>query len=561
MTDDWIQRDTPALPHLPPQLPDLPALAFGGGGDLGEHFRRLDEITRRRADQETAPSTLYLPEFVTLAAEDSLDLGEDGEDLLEDARANIACGEYALALEQLAELLAFSPGHPEARYLQAYCHYRLGGMMTALEITLPMRREQLDDPAVRKGVLDLRATVCVVLTPQETRIFFDTRRRDPRAADDRLRRFIEVAPEEMEPPYLLALMQALDGDFTSAYRTARNAVDRADGEVGHLRALADVLAALAVRPLARDAVQALNDGAYRRARRALAQLDRQWREMVPLRDLDRFLADLIRTGHSPAKPLPAPNIPADRAMRLQALIADQYRQEALDLVTAQRWVDAERVLAKILHLVPGYPPPNYLYAFCLLSQGKEPDRAIAAAEIAAHDPTLPEAKVLLRTAKHLREVLTINAAYEEYNNAVRAVGSPPTLQQLIILRRTIEQVRHRIPKLRTFATTRGSEKRVRELEQAVTRQLQEIERAMANMKVSDLVDRFNLWAKGSMFGSRPPEPMRSILLGDHLGSGLTGGRTELTEICGEARRLLSSTTDPQARKLLQDIVTAVDRFR
>jgi tetratricopeptide (TPR) repeat protein len=560
MTDDRVPRDTPALPHLPLQLPDLSALAFGGSGDLGDHFRRLDEITRRRADQKAAPSTLLLPDFVTLAAEDSLDLGEEGEDLLEDARANIARGEYALAVEQLTEFLELSPGHPQARYLQAYCHYRLDDLMTALKITLPMLRARLDDPVVRKGVLGLRATVCDVLTPQEIGIFFDTRHRDPRAADDRLQRFIEVAPEETEPPYLLALMLAIDGDFTSAYRTAQNAVDQADGEVDHLRALADALAVRAVRPMASDAVQALTDGAYRRARQALTRLDRQWRETEPLRDLDRFLADLVRTGHSPAKPLPAPKIPADRTMRLYVLIADEYRQEALDLVADQRWADAERVLARILHLVPTYPPPNYVYAFCLLAQGKEPERAIAAAEIAADDPTLPDARMLLRAVKQMREVLTINAAYEEHNNAVRAVGSPPTRQQLIVLRSAMEQLRHRIPKLGTIATNRQSAKRVRELDQAATRQLEEVDRAIANLEVSDLADRFNRWAKDPVFGSLPPGIVRLLPRGDRLSGGLIGGSTEPTEIRREARRLLNSTTDPQARTVLEDILTAVDRF-
>ncbi|NBH12103.1 hypothetical protein [Amycolatopsis sp. SID8362] len=545
MTDDRAQRDTPALPYQPPRLPDLSAPAFGGT-DLVEHFRRLEEITRRRADRQAAPSTLFLPDFVTLAAEDSLDLGDLGEDLLEDARANIARGEYALALEQLAEFLELSPGRSEARYLQAYCHYRLGDLMTALEITLPMRHERLDDPAVRKGVLDLRATLCDVLTPVEVGTFLDTRHRDPRAADDRLRRFIDVAPEQTEPPYLLALLQAVDGDYVSAFHTARNAADRADGDVAHLRALADALALLAVRPLSKDVVRALYDGAYQRARKALARLDRQWRELEMLRDLDGFLAQLTRTNRSPSKPLPAPNIPADRATRLYALIADLHREEALDLVDARRWAEAERVLAEILRVVPAYPPPNLLYAFCLLSQGKEPERAIAAAEVAARDPELPEAKALLRTAKQLREVLAINAAFEEHNNAVGRVGSPPTREQLITLRRSMEQLRGRLPKLAAMATTRDSTRRVRELGQAVTKQVREIDLAMADLEVSALVERFNEWA-------------RQLTLGWPVGSPGRSDRLEGELIAAEAERL--KATHPHARQLLQQMINGIDRAR
>lgn len=546
MTNDRTQRDTPALPHQPPQLPDLSALAFGGGADLGEHFRRLEEITRGRADRKAAPSTLLLLNFVTLAAEDTLDLGEDGEDLLEDARANIARSEYALALEQLEEFLEISPGHPEAHYLQAYCHYRLHDLMKALELTLPMRREPLDDPAVRKGVLDLRATLCDVLTPQEVRTFLDTRRHDPHTADGRIRRFIEVAPEETEPPYLLALLQAMDGDYVSALRTARNAVDQADGEVGHLRALADVLALLAMRTLARDAVHALYDGAYQRARTALARLDRQWRDMETLRDLDTFLTDLIRTGCSPAKRLPAPKIPADRTMRLYALIADRHRQEAIDLVNARRWAQAERVLAKILHVVPEYPPPNLLYAFCLLSQGKEPERAIATAEIAARDAALPDAKALLRTAKQMREVLVINAAYEEHNNAVRKVGSPPTRQQLNTLRRTMEQLEARLPELGAIAKTRVGEDRVRDLGQAVARQLREIDLALADVEISALVELFNKWAQ-------------QMPVGPLFGESARKARVEGELITQEAEQL--KTRHPHASQVLQEMIDSIDHAK
>ena len=548
MTGD--RRDTPALPHLPPQLPDLSGLSFGGGGDLGEHFARLEEITRRRAERE-APSALFLPDFATLAAEDSLDIGDDGEDLLEDARANIVRGEYALALEQLAEFLDLSPGHAEARYLRAYCHYRLDDPMTALEITLPMRRERLDDPKVRQGVLELRATLRDVLTPVETDTFLDTRDRDPRGADERFRRFIELAPEEPEPPYLLAIMLALDGDFTAAYRTARSAVDEVEGDTSELRTLADALQTAALRSLAEGAVHALADGAYLRARKALRRLDREWRETELVRDFDAYLEGLIRVGRSPAKPLPPPKLSPDRAMRLYALIADQYREEATGLVEDRRWAEAERVLAKVLHLVPAYPPPNYLYAICLLVQGKEPERAITAAGIAARDPMLPGAELLLSRAVEAKAVLAINAAFDEHNNAMAAISNPPTRQQLITLRRTMEQLRDRMPGLRETAGTRENERHVRKLSDAVAQRLEEIDQAMANVAVNELVLRFNRWAENA-----GPHSLSASL----AGLGLYPDRVELSDIGREARRLLRSTTDPRTRKVLQDIVTAVDRF-
>ncbi|TQM85309.1 hypothetical protein FHX81_7788 [Saccharothrix saharensis] len=546
MTGD--RRDTPALPHLTPQLPDLSGLSFGGGGDLGEHFRRLEEITRRRADR-AEPSTLFLPEFTTLAAEDSLDVGDDGEDLLEDARANITRGEYALALEQLAEFLDLSPGHAEARYLRGYCHYRLGDLMTALEITLPMRSERLDDRRVRSGVLELRATLRRMVTPEETDAFLDTRGRDPRGADERFRRFIALAPEEPEPPYLLAVMLVLDGDLAAAYRTAQAAVDEVEGDASRLRALADALQTAALGSLAGDAVRALADGAYSRARKALQRLDREWRETELVRDFDAYLGGLIRTGRSPAKPLPPPALSPERATRLYGLIADPYREEAVELVTDRRWAEAERVLAKVLHLVPAYPPPNYLYAICLLVQGKEPERAITAAGIAVRDPMLPEAELLLRRAVEAKAVLAINAAFDEHNAAMAAIGSPPTRQQLITLRRTMEGLRDRMPGLREQAGTGENERHVRKLADAVAQRLAEIDRATATIEVNELVSRFNRWAERS-----GPHP---------LYADLDFGQTELALIDRDVQRLLRSTTDPRARKVLQDlrdVLASVNRF-
>lgn len=544
------RRDTPALPHLPPQLPDLSALSFGGGGDLGEHFRRLEEITRRRAER-AARSTLFLPDLVTLAAEDSLDIGDDGEDLLEDARANIARGEYALALEQLAEFLEITPGHAEARYLQAYCHYRLDDLMTALELTLPMRRERLDDPRVRTGVQELRATLRGVLTPEETGTFLDTRPHDPDGADDRFRRFIALVPEEPEPPYLLAIMLAVDGDLAAAYRTARAAVDEVEGDASRLRALTDALRMAALRPLVADAVHALADGAYLRARKALKRLDGEWRETELVQDFGAYVEKLIRSGRAPAKPLPPPALSPGRAMRLYALIADQYREEAVALVEDRRWADAERVLATVLHLVPSYPPPNYLYAICLIVQGKEPDRAITAAGIAARDPMLPDAELLLRTAVETKTILTVNAAFDEHNAALAAIGSPPTRQQLITLRRTMERLRDRMPGLRALAGAGASARHVRKLSEAVDQRLVEIDQAMADVEVNELILRFNRWA-----GQAVSDPL-SVAWGAR---GFGTDRTELQSIGREARRLLRSTTDLRMRKALYDIVTVVDQF-
>jgi uncharacterized coiled-coil protein SlyX len=266
--------------------------------------------------------------------------------------------------------------------------------------------------------------------------------------------------------------------------------------------------------------------------------------MELLRDLDKFLTDLIRVQHLPAKPLPAPNVPADRAIRLYGLIADEYREEAVELVNARRWVGAERVLAKVLHLVPEFSAPNYLYTICLLSQGKEPERAIEAAQIAARDPLLPDAELLLSKAREMKEVLTINAAYEEHNKAVRAAGSPPTREQLILFRRAMERLRDRMPKLRAIATTTQSRQRVQDLATAVASQQEEIDKAEAQLEIAPLVERFNEWAQQMVNGPR-------------YGRSTVDARLEGMLITREADRL--KRTNPQASQVLQEMINVIDR--
>ncbi|TYK43653.1 tetratricopeptide repeat protein [Actinomadura decatromicini] len=565
-----------ALPYAPQQLPDLLSLPFLGGAELSEHFGRLEEIGRRRPEREPALPALVLPGQGALSVEDSLELGEEGEDLLEDARANIARGEYPLALEQLAEFIEISPGHPEARYLSAYCHYRLGGagLMTALGVLRPMRDEPLEDPELRTGVRDLRAKLRVILTQQEMAAFLDASPRDPRAAADRLRRFIELAPEEPEPQYLLAVTQAQNGEFESALRTTKYALRQAEGNTGQLRVLAEALETVVVRTLAGPAVRALRDGAYRRARENLARVDREWRETEVLRDLDAFLSDLCERGHPPAKRLPPPRGPADRAARLYALISDEDGRESVQLLIAGRFAEAERVLARMLHVVPRFPVANFIYAICLCVQGREPERAIAAAEIAAGDPSLPDTGQLLRTAREMSQVLAINAAVEEHNAAVEAVSEKPSRQELADLERRMRKLRQRLPEVQSMATTRQSAARVRQLAKAVDQRLKDVEQAMESVDVPELVLRFNRWAEqaasvqalydGGMPGSPRADGLRSSSRYVHGGFGADResllDMDELRSINRKARQLLRTAADPRARKVLQDLLNATDRI-
>ncbi|MFE0099022.1 hypothetical protein [Streptomyces sp. NPDC059009] len=524
-----------------------PVISF----DLTRRQRELPEsdpswdTTGGAADQEAVTPTLVRPPtLVETDVDASLDLDESGDDLLEDARANIAEGNYALAAAQLEEFLDTCPDHPEARYLLAYCHYCLGGagQMEALRILRPLRDEPLDG-ALRASVDELRSELRRVLTPAELHAFAAAERSDPRAAAGRIRAYIELAPEEPAPPYLLAESLARMGELEQALSVAESGAQETEGDRSALRAFARELRLRVMRPLVAEAVAALRHGGYARARRSLRSLDPRWRETDVLRDFDAFLTRLLNSRHDVNRPLPAPRVPEERAEDLYSLIAEDDGRQAAELLGDGQLAAAEQRLARALHLVPRFAWLNFLYAYSLYLQGHEPDRAVAAAEIAVRDPSLTQASDLLQAVREMREALAINPLVAEYVEALEAVRGEITSEQIGTLEERLKRLRTRLARLRQQSLSRRGAEVLDQLAVAIDRQLAAVADATA---VRDLYDRYDALMRPHQSG------LRTLSDATVLAQGLNA----LATTAGATRRRL---TGPEAAKPLDALVKHVSR--
>lgn len=456
--------------------------------DLAEHDRRLDELARRA---HTAPVVDRLLELSAVAPdtlqEMSLVIGDDGEDLLEDGRANAHAGEYGTALELLTEYLHGRPGHQEARYLRAFCMYRLDGQdrVEALRILRPLRDEPMED-GLREQVRELRRELRRLLTPLEVGAYADTARSDPRGALERAEAFLELAPEEGSLSCLVALGQARGGALDKALETATRGAAEADVDQEQVSTLARRLLLPYLRPAAAPAVAAFKARNPRLARTELSRMEPRLRHSAVIEDFDAYLA-LCVTGWAGTSP-PAPRLPDDRADDVYSLIAEADGQSAATLMQAGLADAAEQVLARVLPLVPGFRWLNFLYAACLLRLGRDPERAAACAEIAARDATLAQAGELLEAIRGWQEATVINPAVDEYVAAMKSVSRGVSPDSLAGLRTRLTVLQRGLPALRAAALSEQGRQVVRELEKAIGQRLGEIGDAMA---VSELYDRYD----------------------------------------------------------------------
>ncbi|MEU0386112.1 hypothetical protein [Streptomyces chartreusis] len=456
--------------------------------DLAEHDRRLDELARRATTAPVADRLLDLSPVASGAlAEMSLIIGDDGEDLLEDGRANAHAGEYGTALELLTEYLRGRPEHQEARYLRAFCMYRLDGQdqVEALRILLPLRDEPMDD-GLREQVRELRRELRRRLTPVEVTAYARTARSDPEGALERAEAFLELVPEEGSLSYLVALGQAKAGELERALDTATRGAAEADVDKEQVSALARKLLLPFLRPAAAPAVAAFKAHNPRLARAELSRMDPRWRDTAVIEDFDAYLA-LCVTGWERTSP-PAPRLPDDRADDVYSLIAEADGQRAAALMQAGLADAAEQVLARALPLVPGFRWLNFLYAACLLRVGRDPERAAACAEIAVRDATIAQAGELLEAIRGWQEAAVINPAVDEYVSAMKSVSGGLSSDLLTRLRTRLTVLERGLPEVRAAARSEPGKQVVRELEQAIGQRLAEIADATV---VADLYDRYD----------------------------------------------------------------------
>jgi tetratricopeptide (TPR) repeat protein len=573
----------------PEQQLRIPAFELNAGtreGDLAGFDRRMDELARRTA-AAASETALVLESPVLLSAELALMLGDDGADLLADARANVADGQYELALEQLDEYLEISPDHAEARYLRAYCRYRQGGdgQLEALRILRPLRDETLQDE-LSANVAQLRTELLRLLTPGEIAAFMDTVRTSRDRALARLTEYIELAPEEGLPPYLVAGIQARSGDLDAAYRTATSGAAAAKHEREPVAALARSLEVALVTPLAARAVAAF------KAR-------------------DSYLAVLCE--RPPGGTLPAPPGPAARVDALYRLIADSDAQQVLALLDAGLAGQAALTAAQALRYVPFFPWLNFLYAASLFIQGTGQDRAAKAAEIAQRDPSITQAGELLTVIRIQQDSALLGPVLEEFAAAMDSVRGGPSAHDLDILRTRLTQLQCLLPELRAAMVTGDGVRTASELSRLVDDRLAEVSDVVA---VARLFEKYDTIMSPVQGGIR--DAGQAVLLGAGLRSlaaeiaktraaqtqsrpgldelaGLVAARTreldsvrvsldvaalvsrfnraagpdmrntglfwlEVRVIRDEAKQLESVATDAQDRKLLRQLIQTIDRL-
>ncbi|GGY00908.1 hypothetical protein GCM10010358_63570 [Streptomyces minutiscleroticus] len=442
---------------------------------FAEHDRRLQELALGAPEAPAGPRTpLLLSPLVDASVEMSLDLGDDGEDLLADARTNIASGTYDVALELLDEYLHLVPGHQEARFLRAFCLFRLGGehQTEALRILRPLRDEN-PAPELRDRVRELRGELRRRLTPLEITAYADTVGRDPAGALDRIGSYLELVPEEGTLSYLLALGLARVGDPEKALETAEKGAAEADTDVQNVAALARRLRLVLLTPVAEPAVRAFLSGSVRHARLLLAGVEPRWRDDPVLKDFDAYLADLGNAHRHGTAP-PAPRLPDDRAENLYSLIAESETRYASELMQAGRLEEAEQVLAGLMSKIPGFRWLNFLYALCLYQLGRSPEQAAACAETARRDPTLTQAPELVKAIRGWQEAVAVNPAVEEYVSAMESVAGGASVERLTALRARLLALRARLPSLRRETRTEAGAQVVRQLDEAITDRLAEI---------------------------------------------------------------------------------------
>lgn len=533
------------------RTPSFEFSEIGRQADLAEHDRRLDELARRA---NTAPVTDRLLDLSPVAAgaleEMSLVIGDDGEDLLEDGRANAHAGEYGTALELLTEYLRGRPDHQEARYLRAFCMYRLDGQdqVEALRILLPLRDEPMEE-GLREQVRELRRELRRRLTPIEVGAYARTARSDPEGALERAEAFLELVPEEGSLSYLVALGQARSGALEQALDTATRGAAEADVDQEQVSALARKLLLPYLRPAAAPAVAAFRARNPRLARAELSRMEPRWRHSAVIEDFDAYLAQCV-TGWERASP-PTPRLPDDRADDVYSLIAEADGQRAAALMQAGLADAAEQVLARALPLVPGFRWLNFLYAACLLRLGRDPERAAACAEIAVRDAGIAQAGELLEAIRGWQEAAVINPAVEEYLSAMKSVsgaGRP----DLLSLRTRLTVLDRRLPAVGEAARSESGRQVVRELQKAIGQRLAEIPGAMAVAELYDTYDAIMAPVQGGITG---------IAVADRLARSLD----DLAERIKDKRRAAGKGAGQEPFEKLAELVTArraeLDRVR
>lgn len=518
------KRDPVQSLYKPPF--ELSGLGLGRGADTFDHDRILADLATTTIEPDGLPDGGPL---VALAADAlskplSLTIGPDGEDLLEDARADIAAGHFEIALALLEEYLGRFAAHQEARFLRAYClaHIAEPGYGEALRILRPLR-DEVTPKDLRERISALRRELRRRLAPAEYQAYADTAERDSRGALARVADFLELVPEDGKLSYLLAAGHARLGELDQALEAAERGVLEADGERHRIEELARRLRLILLRPMAEPAARAFKTRNPQLALALLDGIEPRWRESGPIQDFERYLALLIEHRNPPVPP--APLLPEGRADDLYSLIAEDDVSRALALMDRGDLERAERLLAALMAAVPGFRWLNFVYAICLYENGRRPDQAEACAQVATRDPAITQARDLLDAIHAWQESIVINPVVEEFVAVVDALNDTSSAQRLPRLRNRLVAVQGQISVLRKAARTAEGRKAVEHLSAATGNWISELDKAEVARAFFDEYERLMTPVAGGLRTVRDADQLATAL--DALGVRIRAARTRM----------------------------------
>lgn len=548
------------------QKPVFEPTVLGRAADFAEHDRILADLASTAVEPESMPDDGLLVSLSadTLARPATLTLGPDGEDLLDDARADIAGGHYEIALALLEEFLERRSSHQEARFLRAYCLARLKEPRyeEALRILRPLRDEDKpEDLAAQVG--ELRAELRRRLAPAEYKAYADAAERAPRAALDRVADFLELVPEDGKLSCLLVLGHARLGDLDTALDAAERGIAEADTDQQRLKELARRLLLIRLRAVVEPATRAFKARDPRTALALLGVIDVRWRSTAPVKDFERYLALVIEHAN-PAVP-PAPLLPGDRAEDLYSLIAEADVNRALDLMDRGGLELTERMLASLMSVVPGFRWLNFVYAICLYRRGRHADLAERCARTATQDPTIAQAPDLLEAVHIWQEAIVINPVVDAFIAITDALADRAAPQRLPALRDQLVALEHRIPDLRAATRTAEGRKLVDDLGAAIGNWRAELDKAQVVNMFYDEYERVMSAAEGRLKTVGDVDRLAAAL--DALGARISAARPRLdTGKSGKdpldelARRVQARRAEAAGVKTTIEVSELVRRF-
>lgn len=350
--------------HIPLPVNANTASMFEKREDDGDFEAQIRNVVEARARAAAEP-VLHAAASATLALRDAIvfPTGEAaGADRLSEARRLIALGQYDEALTLVERFLKDSPGHQTATYLKAYCELHLEEPELALQTIAPLLRAR---PAnLETEVRRLRTDISKAMV--QGVVEWVAARSSAGDLPGAIERLEELLALDGEVPVYLCLrihLLMLADRLQDAARAAAAAVPFCQGRD---RSLLDGLTATIRRRLFEAAVEPARrlyrDRNYRKARKALDHIERDWHDEPMFGVFDTYLTALgggfFSRSRTPAEVLPEG--PFAAVDRLHFLLVREEVAVGKGLLRAGHAKPAVTVLSNGLLLAPHFPYLHYL---------------------------------------------------------------------------------------------------------------------------------------------------------------------------------------------------------